>query len=189
MDNTTFLSEFKNKINKIRDNEFKNFNFEYTENVIEKKELYENSMEFKKFQINVKKKAIQEKQKPGNIGKKEYESNNSVDILEDDIFNNTFKENQTDEVKLDIESFDREKKLSLIYDFLQRKNIILEEYNLKKIEEIVDNPEITLKKFLNVSKIYQQITRITFIKKLENGSYIVDINENKPRKTKKYFFK
>jgi hypothetical protein len=37
--------------------------------------------------------------------------------------------------------------------------------------------------------MYQQIIKITFIKKLENGSYIIDLNENKVKKTKNYFFK
>jgi hypothetical protein len=37
--------------------------------------------------------------------------------------------------------------------------------------------------------MYQQITKITFIKKLENGSYVINLNENKPKKSKKYFIK
>ena len=46
-----------------------------------------------------------------------------------------------------------------------------------------------IKKYLNISKVYQQVNKISFIKKLENGSYIVDIVENKPKKTKKFFNK
>ena len=61
------------------------------------------------------------------------------------------------------------------------------EEQLKKIDDIVDNPEIMLKKYLNISKMYQQITKISFIKKLENGSYIVDISDTKKKINKKYF--
>ena len=82
---------------------------------------------------------------------------------------------------------DREKKINLIREYIVRKNIYLEEEELKKIDDIVDNPEIMLKKYLNISKMYQQITKISFIKKLENGSYIVDISDTKKKINKKYF--
>jgi hypothetical protein len=37
--------------------------------------------------------------------------------------------------------------------------------------------------------MYQEITKINFIKKLEDGSYVVDLGENKNKKVKKSFFK
>lgn len=190
MDNKTFIPNFIDKINILRQTEFEKYNFVYDEKVIEKKNLNENLMEFKNFQNSIKKKALLEKYKPGNIAKKEYTTTNpSIDILEDDIFNNSFKENKEDEIKLDILSLDRDKKIELINDFLQRKNILLDEIEYKKIEDIVDNPEINIKKYFNISKVYQQINKISFIKKLENGTYIIDISESKAKKTKKFFNK
>ena len=130
-----------------------------------------------------------EKAKPGNISKKEYENiDNGIDILQDDIFNDD-TESGVNDIKLEIDSLSREKKLELINDFLQRKNIIFDEENLKKIELIVDNSEISLKKYLNISKMYQQVIKISFIKKLENGTYIIDLNNNKVKKSKSYFVK
>lgn len=32
--------------------------------------------------------------------------------------------------------------------------------------------------------MYQQVIKISFIKKLENGSYIIDLNNNKIKKVK-----
>ena len=191
MENNTFIEDFIKKINDIRNEEFEKFNFNFEDKIIEKKKINENLMEFKNFQNILSKKAKLDKLKPGNIGKKEYGQSNeaNIDILEDDIFNNNSNKDNNEEVKLDIDSLDRNKKLELIYDFLQRKNIILEENEIAKIEDILDNPNINLKKFLNISKMYQQIIKITFIKKLENGSYIIDLNENKVKKTKNYFFK
>jgi Mg/Co/Ni transporter MgtE len=58
----------------------------------------------------------------------------------------------------------------------------------QKIESIIDNPAISLKKYITISKMYQQITKIGFIKKLEDGLYIVDISEKKV-KNKNIFFK
>jgi len=188
MDNKTFISNCIDKINILRKTEFEKYNFVYDEKVIEKKKLSENLMEFKNFQNSIKKKALLEKYKPSNIAKKEYTTNSNIDILKDDIFMNNFKENN-DEIKLDILSLDRDKKIELINDFLQRKNILLDDIEYKKIEDIVDNPEINIKKYFNISKIYQQINKISFIKKLENGTYIIDISESKSKKTKKFFNK
>ena len=148
--------------------------------------------------------------KPGNMAKGEYDTSvtSGVDILEDDIFNLIPPPNGVGEVgvggvgeedadsndskedtksKIDISLMDREKKINLIREYIVRKNIYLEEEELKKIDDIVDNPEIMLKKYLNISKMYQQITKISFIKKLENGSYIVDISDTKKKINKKYF--
>lgn len=190
MEYNNFIDFFIKKINDIRNEEFKLHNFSYEERILEKKQLNENPMEFKNYKNIIKKKALLDKIKPGNINKKEYGPNNDndIDILEDDIFNNN-DETKGEENKIDIELLDRDKKLELIHDFLQRKNILLNEEELKKIENIIDDPNIPLKKYLNISKMYQQIIKISFIKKLENGSYLIDINQDKTKKSKNHFFK
>ena len=210
MTTVDFIPNFLNKIKTIRDEEFIKNNTVYEEKVIEKKSLNENLKEFRQYQYKLKKKASLEKMKPGNMAKGEYDTSvtSGVDILEDDIFNLIPPPNGVGEVgvggvgeedadsndskedtksKIDISLMDREKKINLIREYIVRKNIYLEEEELKKIDDIVDNPEIMLKKYLNISKMYQQITKITFIKKLENGSYIVDISDTKKKINKKYF--
>ena len=191
MEYNNFIENFIKKINEIRNEEFKLHNFSYEERILEKKQLNENPMEFKNYKNIIKKKALLDKTKPGNINKKEYGPNNDndIDILEDDIFNNNSDETKGEENKIDIELLDRDKKLELIHDFLQRKNILLNEEELKKIDDIIDDPNIPLKKYLNISKIYQQIIKISFIKKLENGTYLIDINQDKTKKSKNHFFK
>ena len=211
MTTVDFIPNFLNKIKTIRDEEFIKNNTVYEEKVIEKKSLNENLKEFRQYQYKLKKKASLEKMKPGNMAKGEYDTSvtSGVDILEDDIFNLIPPHNGVGEVgvgggvgeedadsndskedtesKIDISLMDREKKINLIREYIVRKNIYLEEEELKKIDDIVDNPEIMLKKYLNISKMYQQITKISFIKKLENGSYIVDISDTKKKINKKYF--
>jgi NACalpha-BTF3-like transcription factor len=191
MTDVNFLNSCIDRVNNLRAKEFKTFDFTYEEKVIEPKVLNENLQEYKSYQSKIKKKALMEKNKPGNITKKDFDTTNEgdVDIFNDDIFNNSNSEEIDEDSKLNIEALDRDGKLSIINEFLQRKNIILEESEKKKIEDIVDNPDVVLKKYLNVSKIYQHIIKITFIKKLENGSYIVNLNESKSKKTKKYFLK
>jgi hypothetical protein len=190
---SSFVDDFYNNINNLRNEEFKKYNLSYEEKIIEKKPMNENSQELKKHTYNLKKNLL-DKSNGSLLLKKELEkindsSNVNIDILEDDIFQNNSNDSLLDEDKLDITTLDRDKKLTLIHEYLQRKNINLEEADLIKIEEIVDDPNTVLKKYLNISKMYQQITKITFIKKLENGSYIINLNENKPKKSKKYFIK
>ena len=67
--------------------------------------------------------------------------------------------------------------------YAHENGCLLEEQYILSIKE-TNNKYV---KFINISKIYQQVTKISFIKKLENGSYIVDLSDNKVKKTKKYF--
>lgn len=188
MDTNSFISEYIDNINNIRNEQFKKFDFVCEEKIVEKKVVNENLQEYKQYQTNLKKKTLIEKLKPGNINKKEYSPNNDIDILEDDIFNNN-NENYVENSKIELENIDLNKKNELINDFLYRKNITLEENELKKLENIINNPDINLKKYINISKLYQEVTKISFIKKLENGTYIIDLNENKHKKSKNYFIK
>ena len=115
MDSTSFINEYIENINNIRNEQFNKFNFIYKEIILEKKIVNENLQEFKKFQINLKKKTLIEKLKPGNINKKEYSPNNEIDILEDDIFNNEFYENNTDNSnKIDLDTMEFNKKLECL---------------------------------------------------------------------------
>jgi hypothetical protein len=64
----------------------------------------------------------------------------------------------------------------------------LDETNKRKIEELLKSEGFCLKKFLTISKVYQQITKISFLKKVEGGTYVVDISDKKI-KNKNLFFK
>jgi hypothetical protein len=191
MDTTNFIVDFTEKINKLRNDEFVKYNFKYEEKVTQKKELNEHSMEFTNYKNTLHKKALLEKYKPANANKKEYETvHQGIDILEDDIFNNNFDENNKgDEVKLNVDEMSKDEKFELIKEFLQRKNINLSEQEMNKIIAMLDDETFVLKKFLNISKIYQHIIKISFIKKNEDGSYYIDFNEAKPKKKTNYFKK
>ncbi|MEI7831387.1 MAG: hypothetical protein WCI31_16530 [Prolixibacteraceae bacterium] len=131
---------------------------------MEKKNLNENLKEFRQFQNNIKKKAMLEKYKPANISKKEYDTSAEtvLENLENNIFANyeNNEENKGEESKIDISELDRNSKINLIKEFIYRKNIFLDETEINKIENIIDNPEIQIKKYINISKMYQQITKI-----------------------------
>lgn len=189
MENIEEINNIIKKINSIRQEEFKKYNIEYEEIKLEKKSISEELLDLKNFKNKIIKKALLDKNKPSNVNKKEYSSNaDSINILEDDIFSNEFNENPPEEDKLNIETMDRDKKIELIKEYIQRKNIVFDEENfMEKIVEIIDNNEINLKKYITISKIYQQIIKISFIKKIENGMYIININDNKVKKNKNLF--
>jgi hypothetical protein len=190
MEINNFILEFIENINKLRDSEFKKYNFTYEEKVSEKKVLNENSLEFIKYKNTLYKKALLEKYKPGNAKKKEYETvHQDIDILEDDIFNNNINENKEDEVKLNIDIMTKDEKLLLINDFIQRKNIILSQEENNKINLILDDESFVLKKYISISKIYQHVIKISFIKKYEDGTYYIDICDTKPKKKTNFFNK
>ena len=105
-----FVTDFIQKVNTVRNEEFEKSNFVFTEKIIEKKVLNENPQEFKAYKSTLKKKALMEKNKPGNINKKEYETvNEDIDILEDDIFKNSSQNNNEEEPKFDIMALESDK--------------------------------------------------------------------------------
>lgn len=184
----TFIKNIILNINNIRKSEFNKYNFNYEDKVIEKKILNENTFEYKNFKNCIIKKAKIEKMKPGNASKKVYDSSNDIDILDDEMFNYCNNDDDNN-IKLDIDTLTYDEKMNMINDFLNRKNIIFSENELKKIEDLLKDEKFSLKKYISISKMYKQVIKIGFIKKRENGSYEIDLSEKKQKNTKKFFIK
>jgi hypothetical protein len=189
MDSNIFINNFIENLNNIRNFEASINNNILIELEIEKKELGNDLMEFRNYKSDMIKKTLKNKTKLGdfkNINENQNEINN-INILEDDIFNNNEEENK-EEFKLDFINLTKEDKEKLIFEYIKRKNIYLDEIGYKKIEDILNDNEFPFKKYLTISKVYQQITKIQFFKRQENGNYIVDTSEKKI-KNKNLFFK
>ena len=183
-----FLESYIQLINNNRNQEFEKFNYKYDEKIIKEKLLQENTIEYKKYSSNIKKTGLINKNKPGNIKKKNYdECGSSIDILNDDIFHNNEVSDNKKSINFDEITIDE--KENLINNFIESKNIKFDENNLEKLKNILNDQDINLKKYISISKMYQNIVKISFIKKLEDGSYIIDLNNNKTKKTKNIFFK
>jgi hypothetical protein len=185
MDNSLFIDDFINTLTKIQENEFKIHNFTYTEVDLPKKIVNDNLMDFRNFKTTLIKRSIKDKSKPSFINKKEIEVDNNINILEDDIFQ--FNEEIQESNKLDIENITIEDKKKLINEYLSRKSILLEENQINKINQLLEDPEFNFKKYITISKIQHQITKIGFLKKMEDGSYLFDFKEK--QKNKNIFFK
>jgi hypothetical protein len=184
-----YIDQFITNIKNISDEQNKLFSVEKKEIIFVPKEINTETVDFRNIKSKMIKRGLIDRMKPGNIGSKEYHSNNTVDILEDDIFKNNTNTEEKDEEKINIHELPFEKKLELINDFLDRKNITLDSNNNAKLINILQDESILLKKYINISNMYQHITKITFVKKLEDGSYIIDLDHNKNKKAKNHFFK
>jgi hypothetical protein len=154
-------------LDKFRENEFEKNNF--VENKVELKKKTENvseyNLEYNIFKKELNKKALINKGKPSNSNKKEYSTSDpSINILEDNNLFMNEKDISEEEKKFDLLKLTIDEKIVFIKNFLENKNIVLDENEFQKIIDIVNNPEINLKKYINISKIYQHITKITFIK-------------------------
>lgn len=185
------IEEIKSSFEEIRNNEFEINNFKYKKPELAKKEINVDNVDFKHYQSAIRKKAMSEKNKPSNMFKTEVDTtdNNKINIIDDPIFNSQEVEESTQE-KIDISTLDKETKLKLIHNYLKKKSIKLEEAELLKIENIVDNPDISLKKYITISKLYQDISKISFIKKVDETNYAVILEDNKVKKSKtSSFFK
>lgn len=185
------IEEIKSSFEEIRNNEFEIHNFKYKKPELVKKDINVDTVDFKHYQSAIRKKAMSEKNKPSNMFKNEIDTtdNNKINIIDDPIFNSQEIEESTQE-KLDISTLDKESKLKLIHNYLKKKSIKLEEGDLLKIETIVDNPDISLKKYITISKLYQDISKISFIKKVDETNYAVILDDNKVKKSKtSSFFK
>jgi hypothetical protein len=194
---TTFDNIFNNKIEEIkssfenlRNNEFEINNFKYIKPELVKKDINVDTVDFKHYQSAIRKKAMSEKNKPSNMFKNDIETteNNKINIIDDPIFDSINEVEESSQEKIDITSLDRENKLKLIHDYLKKKSIKLDESNMLKIENIIDNPEISLRKYITISKLYQDISKISFIKKIDETSYAVILDDKvKKGKTSSFF--
>jgi hypothetical protein len=58
-----------------------------------------------------------------------------------------------------------------------------------KIENIIDNPDISLRKYITISKLYQDISKISFIKKVDETNYAVILDDKVKKSKTSSFFK
>jgi len=184
------IEEIKSSFENLRNNEFEINNFKYIKPELVKKDINVDTVDFKNYQSAIRKKAMSEKNKPSNMFKNDIETsdNNKINIIDDPIFDSINEVEESSQEKIDITSLDRENKLKLINDYLKKKSIKLDEANMLKIENIIDNPEISLRKYITISKLYQDISKISFIKKIDETSYAVILDDKvKKGKTSSFF--
>jgi hypothetical protein len=184
MDYNLFINNFIENINNLNHRDFNKNNFEYIVKIREKKEFNENPMILREYKSNMAK-SIKNKVKNddfidiNNI-------NNNVDLFDANNIN-IFNTKEIEENKNNFYDLDKENKLEYIKDYMSRKKIYIEITNFSKIDDIIEDNEL-LKKYITISKQHNQISRISFFKKREDGSHFIDLIIPK-KKSKLVFFK
>jgi len=184
MDYNLFINNFIENINNLNHRDFNKNNFEYVIKTREKKELNENPMILREYKSSMAKSI-----------KKKVKSDDYVDInstnLNIDLFDtnniNTFNKKEVDDNQNNFYDLDKENKIEYIKDYMSRKKIYIEINHFSKINDIVEDNEL-LKKYITISKQHNQISKISFFKKREDGSYFIDLIISK-KKNKVVFFK
>ena len=80
----------------------------------------------------------------------------------------------------DIDKMSFEEKYNLIERYIKKKNIVLSEIDRNRINDILVDDTIILKKYISVSAVFGDITKISFIvKNKEMNEYYIDLNNLK----------
>lgn len=124
--------------------------------------------------------------------KKEEDPINEINILTlktmADNVNNSEENSTTDIDKMPVDL-----KYELIEKYIQKKNINLNEDDIDKLNELLNDENIKLNKYISVSNVFGDITKISFlVKNKETNEYYIDINNLKNSKkniNKKKFLK
>ena len=128
--------------------------------------------------------------------KKEEDPINEINILTlktmADNVNNS-EENSTENNTTDIDKMPVDLKYELIEKYIQKKSINLNENDIDKLNDLLNDENIKLNKYISVSNVFGDITKISFlVKNKETNEYYIDINNFKNSKkniNKKKFLK
>ena len=201
MNSELFIDNLINHIDDLNHHSFNKNNFIIKKKIRIKKEINENPLILKEYKAN----RIESMKKNNKLIKKEnfIDINNKIDI---DIFdkrninqennqnNNTIKthdntlitDDNNNSLSISFYDLNKDDKLNLIKDFMSRKKIYIETNEFEKINEIIDNNEL-LKKHISITKLHNQISKISFFKKKDDFSYYIDFNIQKKKKQISFF--
>ena len=199
MEYELFINNLVNKTKKIKEENYNKYG--YIEPIFKKevkvvdysKEKFRNSVEFKSFNIDLKKQAKYEKTKPGKARIVDYEEDNDcikVNLLKDDIFETNIKPEDM-KVKIDIKEMSIKDLMKEIHKFIQKKNIYLSDDDMESIKKNIEDPVFEREKYIKYSKTTKMLSKLEFIKKNEDGLYEVDfdLEKKEEKETKKYVHK
>ena len=139
------IIEFMENIKKENYNKYgyKEPHFEKVKQIIDYNTMeFKNSVDYKNYSIEMKKRAKYEKTKAGNAKKMEYEVDDDcvkVDILEDNIFASNVDEEMVKK-EVNVEEMSEKELLKDIFHYIKKKNIILDEESMEEIRKAIQDP-------------------------------------------------
>ncbi len=199
MEYELFINNLVNKTKKIKEDNYAKYG--YIEPIFKRevkvvdysKENFKNSVDFKSFNMDLKKQAKYEKTKPGKARIMDYEADEDckkVNLLTDDIFETNVKPEDM-KIKINVKEMSIKDLMKEVNKFIQKKNIYLSDEDMELIKNNIEDPVFEREKYIKYSKTTQMLSKLEFIKKNEDGLYEVDFNLEKKeeKEVKKYVHK
>jgi hypothetical protein len=199
MEYELFINNMVEKTKKIKEENYSNYG--YIEPIFKKevkvvdysKENFRNSVDFKSFNVDLKKQGKYEKTKPGKAKMMDYEEDEDckkVNLLTDDIFETNVKPEDM-KVKIDVKEMSIKDLMKEIHKFIQKKNIYLCDEDMTLIKNNIEDPVFEREKYIKFSKSTKMLSKLEFIKKNEDGLYEVDfdLEKKEEKESKKYVHK
>jgi hypothetical protein len=194
MEYESYINNLINKSKKIKEENYAKYG--YIEPIFKKevkiidynKENFRASVDFRAFNMDLKKQAKYEKTRPGKAKLMDYEEDNDcrkVNLLTDDIFETNIKPEDM-KIKINIKEMSVKDLMKEINKFIQKKNIYLSDEDMQTIKNNIEDPIFEREKYIKYSKTTKMLSKLEFIKKSESGLYEVDFDlENKEEKEEK----
>lgn len=172
-----YISQLRNRIERINKNEFEIHEFEYEEYRKKEKEFIEKRIDMIEYLKMMRKQSLLNKNKSARMD--EIIESDTLENAHVDIFDeNLFQVNQEEEIKKKkVEDYTVDELKIKIGEYMKRKNIRLNEIERSKLNELYETENFEWKKYLSISKELQSITKIDFFKKNIIGDDIIHIEE------------
>lgn len=157
------------------------------------KENFKNSVDFKSFNVDLRKQGKYDKTKPGKARMVDYEEDmdcKKINLLTDDIFETNVQPEDM-KIKIDVKEMSIKDLMKEIHKFIQKKNIYLNDEDMELIKNNIEDPVFEREKYIKFSKSTKMLSKLEFIKKNETGLYEVDfdLEKKEEKEAKKYVHK
>lgn len=180
------IDEYVDYVKRLRDEEFKIHNFEYTEYKKKEKVYTEKRIETMEHQKKMRKQALINLNKSAKKDIEQYETiqENAKDILTDELFfikaeGEEKSENKEEKKKIrkKFEDITRDELLILLDRFFTKKKLKLSKEDMGIWTTMKEDEEVEWRKYLSITQDGSEITKISFFKKNVFGDDIIDFTE------------
>lgn len=181
----SFLTQLREKIGGIREEEFQIRGFEYEPFEKKEKEFRELRGEMIEHQKKMRKQVMINRNRSAKKEFIEHETvGNEIDIFSEDIFKRV-ELNENGKIKtkdMKIEEMKKEEIEDRIRVYMNMKNIRLNPMNEEKFREIMNKEDMDWKKWIQINKESGLIIKVKFIKKDTYGEVKVSMEEEEEKK-------
>ncbi len=183
------IDEYVNNLKKIRDEEFKKYNYNYEEYIFKKKLTKQRRIEQIEHQKKIRKQVLINRNKAARKEVEEYvtiDENNTKDILTDNLF---FVKAESEVVKVEgeevkpkrikkkFEEVPKEDILKMMDKYILKRRIKLNKEDMDIIIKMKEDESVEWKKYISLTTDGTDITKISFLKKNGMGDDIIDFTE------------